>query len=521
MNSVTKKNNLQIIQILALSAFVVFALFVWQGNKQFNLWDEGFLWYGVQRVMLGEVPIRDFMAYDPGRYYWSAMLMSVFGDRGIMSLRAAAAAFQALGLFVGLLLVARSLNGGGKTKLLFLIISAFTLSIWMVPYQRAFDISVSIFLIGTLAFLIDKPSTGRYFVAGICVGLAAFFGRNHGIYGVAGSLGVMVWLRIKPSEGPGFIKGFIIWAAGVIVGFAPIPLMALLVPGFAAAFWESVRFLFDLKATNLPKPVPWPWTVNFSTTPLNEALRGVLAGIFFIGILVFAGVATLWVLLQKFKEKPVPPALVASAFLALPYAQYAYSRADGEHLALGIYPLLVGCLALLATKKAKIKWPLALMLCAASIWLMYILNPGGRCQISKECVNVDISGSKLLVDPSSANEIALLRKLAHQYAPNGQSFIATPFWPGAYALLERRSPMWEIYALFPRPKSFEQKELERIRAAAPRFALVFDAPLDGREELRFRNTHPLINQYILNNFDLLPDSPDPAYHIYKAKRGDQ
>jgi hypothetical protein len=513
-----KKNNLQIVQILALSALFVFALFVWQGNKQFNLWDEGFLWYGVQRVMLGEVPIRDFMAYDPGRYYWSAALMSVFGDNGIMSLRAAAAVFQALGMFAGLWLIARSIKSRSKTNLLFLIVSASTLLIWMVPYQRSFDISLSIFLIGALTFLIEKPSTLRYFVIGVCVGLAAFFGRNHGIYGVAGTLGVMVWLHIKRAEGPGFIKEFIVWAAGVTVGFAPIPLMALIVPGFATAFWESVRFLFDLKATNLPKPVPWPWTVDFSATPIDEAIRGVLAGLFFIGTLVFGGVALLWVVLQKFKEKPVQPALVASAFLALPYAQYAYSRADVEHLALGIYPLLVGCLVFLSTREAKIKWPLTLALCGASVWLMYIFNPGGRCQVSKACVNVEVSGSNLLVDPSSANEIALLRKLAAQYAPNGQSFIATPFWPGAYALLERRSPMWEIYALFPRPESFEHKEIERIKRAAPGFALVFDVPLDGREELRFRNTHPLIYQYILNNFEQLPDSPNPAYHLYKARR---
>lgn len=520
MPKYVQKDGYMVAGIFALSSLAISLLFFWQGSMGFNLWDEGFLWYGAQRVMVGDIPIRDFMAYDPGRYFWSAALMGVIGDNGVMSLRVAVGIFQAVGLFAGVLLIAQCAREHGKNSLIFLIVSVATLVVWMYPRHKLFDISLSIFLIGTLSFLVQNPVPRRYFIAGMCVGLVAVFGRNHGAYGVAGSLGVMLWLNIKLAGGD-FLKCLSLWAVGVAIGFAPVIFMVLLVPAFSEAFWESIRFLFEQKSTNLPLPVPWPWDVKFSLLSFGDAVRGVLLGLFFLGTAVFGPVAILWVVLQRLREKKVPPAFVAASFLALPYAHFAFSRPDVGHLAQGIFPLLVGCLVVLSTSEGRTKWPFAIALCAGSLWVMHVVHPGWQCRPSSQCVNVEISGSNLQVDPATANDIALLRQLADQYAPHGQSFIATPFWPGAYSLLDRQSPVWEIYMLFPRSERFEEKEIERINASRPGFAFIVDLPLDGRDELRFRNTHPLTYQYILDNFEPVPYSPNPAYQIYKTRRAGQ
>ena len=501
-----------------LSFLIVFFSFLWQGNHGFSLADEGYLWYGVQRVLAGEVPIRDFMAYDPGRYYWSAALVGILGDTGIISLRAAVAVFQALGLAVGLLLVASSQRTTKVTDQLFLLLCVFVLMAWMFPRHKLFDISLSVFLVGALTWLVQQPTVKRYLFAGICLGLVAVFGRNHGVYGLAGSLGVLLWLNIRRSDGPSFLSGFFSWAVGVVLGYAPLLLMALFVPGFAIAFWRSVANIFVQKTTNLALPVPWPWTVPFGDVPLGDAIHGMLVGLFFIMPLVFGCLAVCWVLLQRFRCRPVPPALVATAFLALPYAHYAFSRADVGHLAQGIFPTLIGCLVLLASGPKLLKRSLGFVLIASSLWAVNAQHPGWLCRVGSQCVPVTVSHSTLLVPKNTARDMALIRELAGKYAPDGQSVFVAPFWPGAYALLERRAPVWATYALWPRSVAFQQQEIERIQVAQPGFALVFDFPLDGRDDLRFQTTHPLVYRYLVEHYDRLPGSANPAHQLFLPKR---
>ena len=66
-----------------------------------------------------------------------------------------------------------------------------------------------------------------------------------------------------------------------------------------------------------------------------------------------------------------------------------------------------------------------------------------------------------------------------------------------HALLERKSPVRDIYPIKQRNLVFQEKEIEHIKSLGILFAVIIDLPLDGHDELRYRNTNPIIHQYIL------------------------
>jgi hypothetical protein len=349
------------------------------------------------------------------------------------------------------------------------------------------------------------------------VGLAAVFGRNHGVYGVAASIGGIAWLASRENAFR-FRACLPAWAAGVAVGYLPILAMIVFVPGFATALWESVRFLFEIKTTNLALPVPWPWLVPIATDFRVETAWKFLVGVFFVAILVFGVLGIACIIHRSLRHKPVAPELVSCILLSLPYAHFAFSRSDVAHLSQGAFPLLVGCFVAMRNLQASLKWPLAILLTVASLFMMLPQQPGWGCRVEYDCIETDIAGDKLNVDLGSADRLRLLKDLAGTYASDGRSFIALPFWPGAYAVFNRKSPTWETFALFPRSEAFQLHEIENIRKAKPGFVLVWDHAPDENEELRFRNTHPLVDRFFRDHFDRLPDASPPLdYRIYKSR----
>ncbi len=497
-------------------AFGLTALqFAWQGLMGFSLWDEGFLWYGVQRTLLGEVPVRDFMSYDPGRYYLSALFLHLIGGNGIVPLRVFLALLQALGIGTALLLLHRRPGWNAAFSLCLAVLLAF----WMFPPHKIYDILCTIALVAALAGFLTASGPRRGFLLGLTVGLLAVVGCNHGVYGLAASLPALLGAALQQRrELPVFRTGAL-WAAGIVVGYLPALGLAALVPGYAAAYVQALLYLFSGGGTNFALPVPWPWLAWSTVQPWGEALRALCVGLFFLALPAFAAGGLLWGLVQCIRQRPLPPLLTATALGSLVYSHHAFSRADVNHLAQAAVPLLLGVMALLAAWRAPLRYAALGLFCAAALVVMLPQHPGWQSRHG-DWQPAQVGRDTLVVQPAVARDLALLQGLAERFAPDGCSVIAVPYWPGAYAVLERRAPLWENYALRAPGEAFEREEIRRLEAAAPCVAVINDLALDGKAGMQFAVTHPLLDAWIRERFVPLPVGAgfdvDPLYRVYVA-----
>ena len=470
---------------IALLCLALVVLSLWlQGDIGLVLADEGYLWYGAVQTAKGSVPVRDFQSYDPGRYYWAAAWLR-WSDHGIMSLRASVAAFQFLGLTLGLLALRQVVRSWWA-----LAIAAFVLLLWMVPRYKVFESSLAMASVFFASCLVRNPSVRQHLVCGIFVGVAACFGRNHGVYNLLAFFALIVFMRLKLDHGP-FLKRAGAWAVGIVLGYSPLLMMLLVVPGFFEAFLESVAYLLRRGATNITLPIRWPWSYDYPLMDFVQSVKAFCLGTWFLLMPMCYGGGAVWLVLTRRQSGQRRAVLIASVVVGMFYSHHAFSRADVWHLAESVHPLLIGLLAA--------PWWVILL-------VLTLVSAGTTSQYYRRAtspayfVEHDIAGDRLWIPKPTASTINSVKQVIDKHLAKGEDLMIAPRWPTLYPILGREAPVWDIYFLLPQTDSRQKRLIEDLESHRVDWVIVSDAPVNERDDLRFSNAYHLVWRHFRNHF---------------------
>lgn len=518
----SNRSNLLVASVTALSVTFLWFWLTWRYG--FDLADEGFYWYGAQRVLRGEVPIRDFMSYDIGRYYWAASLMWLLDDDGVFAARVSAVAYQFLGTFLGAYICLLALRHNGAVRWLYALLVAAILTVWVVPYYKAYDHATSVIIVALLVLMLKVTKPAAWLAAGICLGFAAIIGRNHGAYGVFAVVFVISVLLFKAPSRHAVVRLCGCFFLGVVIGFSPTLITMLTVDGFAGSFIGSIVSMVGRGATNIALPVPWPWLWHEDFGRIGVVLTAVRLslGVGFVFLLVFPVV---WILALAYRRFDLSDdsqkVYLATVAAAIPYAHYAFSRADLIHLSLSIFPGLIGLLAAVATMSRLRSLMVSLVVLAVSVLTVVQLQFYLSAQLIKnDLLQADVGGEQLWVEHDLFKKMEFVKMQLSSLTSSSGKFLAIPDMPGFHAIYRVKMPIWEIYPLVPRDAKFEAREIERLESSVPEVVFFSDHAVDNNPKFRYSQMHPLTYAWILSNYHQSGDhekkwSPDLKIYVLK------
>ena len=525
--SPTDELHLRSLIFAALTAVLLTgAYFAFVGDINFNPTEEGYLWYGTLKTAAGGVPIRDVQSYDPGRYYWCAWLGKLFGD-GLLGLRRSVACFQALGMFFGLLAARRALKSDWL-----MIPTGLLMLAWMFPRHKLFESAIALSAVFFAVRLLEKPTRRRHFEAGVFVGIAGLFGRNHAVYCALGIFvlgAVVAWKQraaLGRADAPRPASRFLAYSGGVLVGYAPILLMLVFVPGFSAAFVESILHLLKL-GSNIPYPWPWPWKYDWSERSAIELWENLGSGLWFTLPLLLLPLGVVTLLLTPAERLRQRAVFLAGSVLGLFYIHHASVRSDPSHFAQSIDPLLIATVGLPAAfprvvinarpRLQAVIWALFALLTLGSVSANHQLLSRRQFAQREALTEYRVAGDTLRIPwPLAAYYTALERTLARHVPADAEIFFG-PSRPAFYGIFDKVAPTWWIYFFIPDLEDDSQRtvlaDLENVD-----WALLVDVPIANQERFLFRNTCPLVWQAFVEEFERVPTPKLPANHLLMHRK---
>ncbi len=494
-----------------IAALFAFAWHRWVGDAHFNAAEEGYLWHGTWRAGMGDLPLRDYQSYDPGRYFACAALGKVFGD-GLLGLRRSIAVFHALGLFLGLLAARRATRSVGL-----LVPIGIVLGMWMFPRQKVFEGAFS--LAGTWAGvrLLESPTRARHLAAGACVGVTAFFGRNLGLYSALGLLLLIAANALRRRDGQA-LRNALAWCGGVVLGYSPM-LVLFLVPGFLERFVDSLLLLRRL-GTNIAEPWLWPWALELAALDTLGRIGRIALGAVYLLPVVVLPLGLVALALSRAEDLRRRALLLAGSALGVFYMHHAAVRSDPSHLAQAIQPTLlaaVGALALLHERSRRAAALLSIAIGVLAAVAAYWHNPALEGVEREDLVPVELAGDTLRLLPAHADYHARLRRTLEQHVAPEDAIFFAPSRPGFYPLFGKRPPSWWVYFFVPEPDREEQESIVADLGDVE-WVLIVDTAIGDRQDLRFGNSYPLVWIHITSSYRRVPTPElEPNHLLYRRQ----
>lgn len=498
------------------------AMFLLQGRLGVNLQDEAFLWYGAIRTHAGELPLRDFRAYDPGRYFWCAGWMSLFGD-GLVAVRGAGWAFAALGTTAGLLVASRTTR-----NVAWLAIAGAVLVAWMSPPWKLYEPALALMVAWIAVRLVESPTRGRRIAAGLAVGLAGFFGRNLGVYAGVALLAVALvscWKQRQPLA-----RSLVDLAAGTLLGYAPMLLLVAFASGYREAFVDSIAFYARQGALNAELPFPFPWRVDLASRTFLSAASVLVVGSLFLAVpLAYAAAIVRGLFVRTGDEDGARSwgswaPILAVGCVGATWFHHASVRSDLPHLAQSIHPFLLLVLLLPRAVPAA-REGVARIACWSALVLVTGLGvatsqPAARRALAPEEVTytaVVVGSDELMLAPNEARLVQLLRGAVEAHVRPGEELWVSAQLLGIYPMFGLRSPTWDVYPAWQADEPEQDRMLREL--ADVRWALLDVRPIGRDARMRLEQSHPRVWRWLLAEFERVPLQEAPETLVLLRRKG--
>ena len=467
-----------------------------------DLADEGYLWHGALEVLKGKVPIRDFRAYDLGRYYWCAFWMRLLGSRN-RSIRIGMMVIQVGGVWLASVLIYTATHSWLATMLW-----AFAITSCIHPWYRSIESTFSIAGVAMAAMLVNSPMPAQAMAIGFLTALSLLAGLNLAIYNAGGAFIAICFAPSSSTTSAAVV--LYAYLTGVAVGVAGLLLLFWAIPGLLHAYWQKkILTVLRRRSTNLALPVPWLWRKTSEDRFIKTCFTAL--PFFYAGSLV-------WLLLNRHTPSAGNTVFIAAVCVGVFYMHHALSRADSVHLFVAIPPCLIALAPLLF--RDWLGWIVGVAIAGAvfryvyarnDLFLAYWRNPEGFCRYG-------VDGDLLWVPITLATDLNAMRQVVDAHTAQREPALFVPVLVTLYPLFVRRPAAYDLFCVHAASRAAQEEMIASVKQQDVRLALVWNGPLDGRDDRRFSSTHPLVWNHLQVGFQSVPLlTPNRDLHCFLKK----